>query len=122
MGLPDRDDGCAADGGPQGIPVCAHHTDPATLKSSAGVPTMWGALAGLWRCVRANSIGHSVSLPPVGAGQIQRWYEPRHLMLLILLSMLIATRDGEVCKRINIVLHSDLFEKFDLQAIKSDWS
>jgi hypothetical protein len=98
------------------------HTDPATLKASADVPTMWTALAGLWKCVRVNSNGHAISLPLVAAGQSGIGIEPKHLLRLLLLSILVATRDGEVCNRINIVLHADLFEKIDLQAVKSLWN
>jgi len=46
----------------------------------------------IWACVRNHSNGHPVR------------------------------RDGEVCKRINVVLHPDLFEKIDLRALQNDWS
>jgi hypothetical protein len=83
---------------------------------------MWAALAGLWQAVRVSSNGHPISLPLVGAGQSGVALEPKHLLRLILLSILVATRDGEVCKRINIVLRDDLFEKVDLQSVKNEWS
>lgn len=97
-------------------------TDAATLKARADVPTMWAALGGLWQSVRNHSNGHAVSLPLVGAGQSGVGLEPRHLLYQILLSILVATREGEVCKRINVVLHPNLFEKIDLRALKKDWS
>ncbi len=79
---------------------------------------MWAALAGLWQCVRNHSNGHAVSLPLAGAGQSGVGVEPMHLLRLILLSILVATREREVSKRINIVRHPDLFEKIDLRGIK----
>jgi hypothetical protein len=72
--------------------------------------------------VRDHSNGHAVSLPLIGAGQSGVGIEPRHLLGLILLSILVATREGEVSKRINIALHSDQFEKIDLRGIENDWS
>ncbi|KAB2940914.1 MAG: DUF6430 domain-containing protein [Hyphomicrobium sp.] len=97
-------------------------TDAQTLKASADVPIMWRALDGLWKCVRIHSNGHAVSLPLVGAGQSGVGIEPKHLLRLILLSILVATREGEVCKRISVVLHPDMFEKIDLRAVENDWS
>ncbi len=97
-------------------------TDALTLKARADIPMMWDALKGLWACVRNHSNGHAISLPLVGAGQSGVGIEPKRLLHLILLSILVATRDGEVCKRINIVLHPDMFDKIDLRLVESDWS
>lgn len=98
------------------------NTDALTLKARADVPMMWEALSCLWKCVRNHSNGHAVCLPLVGAGQSGIGIEPKHLLRLILLSILVATRDGEVSKRIIIVLHPDLFDKIDLRSIVNDWS
>lgn len=108
--------------GRKGFLFALSATDPETRKARADVATMWAALGGLWKCVRNHSNGHVVSLPLVGAGQSGVGIEPRHLLHLILLSILVATREGEVCKRINVVLHPDLFEKIDLRTLKHDWS
>lgn len=97
-------------------------TDAETLKANADVATMWQALMGLWSCVRNQSNGHSISVPLVGAGQSGVGIEPKHLLHLILLSILVATREGEVCKRITVVLHPDMFEKIDLRAVEKYWS
>ena len=108
--------------GRKGFLFALSRTDPATLKAQSDVGTMWQALGDLWQCVRNHSNGHAVSLPLVGAGQSGVGVEPRHLLRLILLSILVATREREVSKRINIVLHPDLFERIDLRDIKKDWS
>lgn len=108
--------------GRKGFLFALSRTDPTTHKAQSDVGTMWAALGGLWQCVRNHSNGHAVSLPLVGAGQSGVGVEPRHLLRLILLSILVATREREVSKRINIVLHPDLFEKIDLRGIKNDWS
>ena len=109
-------------GGRKGFLFALSHTDATTLKAQSGVGTMWDSLGGLWKCVRNHSNGHAISLPLVGAGQSGVGIEPKHLLRLILLSILVATRDGEVCKRISIVLHPDLFDKIDLRSVESDWS
>jgi hypothetical protein len=108
--------------GRKGFLFALSKTDPATLKARADVPAMWAALAGLWKCVRNHSNGHPVSLPLVGAGQSGVAVDPRHLLQLLLLSVVVATREGEVCKRINVVLHPDLFEKIDLRTMQNLWS
>ncbi len=108
--------------GRRGFLFALSRTDAETLKASADVATMWQALAGLWKCVRNHSNGHPISLPLIGAGQSGVGIEPKHLLRLILLSIMVATRDGEVCKRINVVLHESVFEKIDLQEVKDDWS
>jgi hypothetical protein len=108
--------------GRNGFLFALSRTDATTLKAQSDVGAIWAALAGLWQCVRNHSNGHSVSLPLAGAGQSGVGVEPMHLLRLILLSILVATREREVNKRINIVLHPDLFEKIDLRGIKNDWS
>lgn len=108
--------------GRKGFLFALSRTDAVTHKAHCDVGTMWAALGGLWQCVRYHSNGHAVRLPLVGAGQSGVGVEPRHLLRLILLSILVATREREVSKRINIVLHPDLFEKIDLRGIKNDWS
>jgi hypothetical protein len=97
-------------------------TDAATLKARADIPTMWVALAELWKSVRNQSNGHPVRLPLVGAGQSGVGIEPMQLLQLIVLSFVVATREGEVCKRIIVVLHPDLFEKIDLRMMQKLWS
>jgi antiphage defense system Thoeris ThsA-like protein len=108
--------------GRQSFIFALSRTDPETLKARADIPAMWQALNGLWSCVRDHSNGHAVSLPLVGAGQSGVGIEPTQLLRLILLSILVETREREVCKRITIVLHPDMFNKVDLRSIRSDWS
>jgi hypothetical protein len=96
-------------------------TDSKTAKASADVPMMWGALQGLWRSVRASSNGIPVNVPLVGSGQSHVGLEPTHLVRLILLSVLVATRDAEVTKTIRVVLHEDMIDRIDLGAIENEW-
>jgi hypothetical protein len=97
-------------------------TDVETSKARANLPLMWSALQGLWASVRSHSNGHNVSMPLVGAGQSAVGFEPQHLLRIILLSALVATREREIAKRITIVLHEDLFDKIDLRALHHEWS
>jgi hypothetical protein len=97
-------------------------TDLETSKARANLPLMWSALKGLWASVRSHSNGHNVSLPLVGAGQSSVGFEPQHLLRIVLLSALVATREREIARTITIVLHEDLFDNIDLRALHQEWS
>ena len=97
-------------------------TDAQSLKARADIPMMWNALGQLWKCVRVHSNGRVVRLPLVGGGQSGVGIEPHHLLRLIMLSILVATREAEISKRIEIVVHPDLFDKIDLRSVKDEWS
>lgn len=97
-------------------------TNPETHKARADVPIMWEALAGLWQCARDGSNGHAVNVPLVGAGQSGVGLEPPHLLRLIILSIQVATRQQEICKHIQIILHPNMVDKIDLHSVKKEWS
>ncbi len=97
-------------------------TDRKTAKASADVSQMLRALNGLWKAVRADSNGHAVFMPLVGAGQSGIGLESQHLLRLILVSLLEATREAPVTARVVIVLMEDQFERIDIRAIKKEWS
>ena len=97
-------------------------TDLQTAKAYANVSMMWKALEGLWQTVRASSDGDLISMPLVGGGQSQVGLEPLHLLRIILLSVLVATRETEITKTIRVVIHEDLLDRIDLDMIKREWS
>jgi hypothetical protein len=109
-------------GGARAFLFASSTTDIETAKARSDLPTMWGALEELWRSVRTSSNGQGVSLPLVGAGQSAVGFEPQHLLRIILLSILVATREREISKRIAIVLHEDIFDQMDLRAVQAEWS
>jgi len=98
------------------------NTDPDTRKARSDVSKMWAAMMKLWSNVRYTANGHSVSLPLVGGGLSGVGLEPKRLLQLILLSILVSTREAEVSKNFNIVLHPSLFDSVDLRALQTDWS
>src|SRR5262249_12441622 len=76
-------------------------TDPQTHKASSSVSMMLEALAGLWKSVRNNSGGRVVNLPLAGGGQSGLGFiGPSELLRVILLSAFIASKEGEITKRI----------------------
>jgi len=97
-------------------------TDGSSAKASADVPTMWYALQGLWKKVREHSNGLPVSVPLIGSGQSQVGLEPMHLVRLIILSILKASKNQEITKEINIVLLNNYIDKINLIALKEEWS
>ncbi len=97
-------------------------TDPKTAKAHADVPMMWEALQELWRTVRASSNGEPINIPLVGGGQSHVGLEPPHLIWVILLSVLVATRDTEITKTIRVVIQEDEIERIDLDKLKAEWN
>lgn len=101
--------------------VALSETDLQTDKARADIPMLWNALLGLWEKVRAYSNGTTVNIPLIGNGQSGVGVEPTHLVRLILLSLLVATRKTEVAKHVRIVLHEGEIDRIDLQTLKSEW-
>lgn len=97
-------------------------TDPVTHKASSTVALMGDAMAGLWKSVRDHSGGRIVSLPLVGGGQSGLGFiGSNELLRNILLSAFVASKDGEITKRIRIVLHADQIDRIDLRQIEKEW-
>ena len=97
-------------------------TDLETAKAHADVPMMWEALQGLWRTVRASSNGEPINIPLVGGGQSHVGLEPSHLVWMVLLSILVATRDAEITKKIRVVIQKDMIDRINLDKLKTEWS
>ena len=57
----------------------------------------------------------------IGTGLSRSGIPPKQLIELILISILQATKQGEVTKIINVVIHDSFFEELDLVAIKQNW-
>lgn len=97
-------------------------TDTETAKAHADVPMMWEALQGLWRTVRTSSSGEPVNVPLVGGGQSHVGLDPSHLIWMVLLSILVATRDAEITKIIRVVIQKDMIDRINLDKLKTEWS
>ena len=96
-------------------------TEFGTAKAKADVPMMWAALNGLWSAVRESSNGSPINVPLVGSGQSHVGFESSHLLRIILLTVLEATRQGEITKMITVILSEDLVDRIDLRALKGEW-
>ncbi len=81
-----------------------------------------GSLFGLLNAARTECNGQSLNIPLIGTGLSRSGIPPKQLVELILISILQATKQGEVTKTINIVLHDSFFDELDLVAIKQNWT
>jgi hypothetical protein len=96
-------------------------TNPETCEASADVPQLWQALFALWKCVRKEANGDRIHLPLVGGGLARLNLEPRHLLRLCLLTILLETRNAPISNEIEIVLHSNFIGEIDLRSVVADW-
>lgn len=100
--------------------VC--RTDLKTLKASCDVPTLWTALVGLWAAVRNRAGGDPVAVPLIGGGLAGLGLPPSQLLHLIVLSLVVTSRQTHIASPITIVLPPDRFDDFELAALKEQWS
>ena len=80
------------------------------------------SLFGLLNTARTECNGQSLNIPLIGTGLSRSGIPPKQLVDLILISILQATKQGEVTKTINIVLHDSFFDELDPVAIKQNWT
>ena len=79
------------------------------------------SLAGLFNVARAECNGKELNIPLIGTGLSRSGIPPKQIVELILISILQATKQGEVTKTINIVLHDSFFDELDLTKIQENW-
>ncbi len=80
------------------------------------------SLSGLLDAARAECNGKVLNIPLVGTGLSRSGIPPKQIIELILISILQATKQGEITKIINIVLHDSFFDEIDLARIKENWT
>lgn len=108
-------------GGERFLLTALAHTDIANDKAYATVEDLWQALAGLWYRAREVSNGEAVVVPLFGGGQSGVGLPPRHLLDILLLSLIAATKKAPVAPIVTVVLPTALFDAVDLQKIRKDW-
>lgn len=96
-------------------------TDIATCKAEADVPTLWMALEGLYQKARNTLGGAPLVLPLVGSGLSGVGLPSRHLLDLIILSIITESKRKQVTTLFKIILTPDRFEEIDLGEVKSHW-
>jgi len=96
-------------------------TDVATCKASADVNMLWRSLDGLWRRSRVETGGKSLNVPLVGSGLAGIGLPTRDLLNLIILSVIVGTKQQQITRRIRIVLWKDRYDDLDLREVKTYW-
>jgi len=79
------------------------------------------ALSGLLNAARTECNGEILNIPLVGTGLSRSGIPPKRIIELILISILQATKQSEVTKKINIILHRSFFDEIDIDEIKRNW-
>jgi hypothetical protein len=82
---------------------------------------MLKALDGLWEKVRLEGNGIDINLPLIGNGLSRVGIPPNQLLQLMLISLLKSAKERDLCSTVRIVLSEDIFDKIDLEMIKSIW-
>lgn len=96
-------------------------TDVATCKASADVNMLWQSLNGLWKRARVETGGKPLNVPLVGSGLAGIGLPTRDLLNLIILSVIVGTKQQQITRRIRIVLWKDRYDDMDLREVKKYW-
>jgi hypothetical protein len=97
------------------------HTNIETFKANADLSTMISAMHGLFDKSRNCTGGEKLILPLVGSGISGVGLPATQLLQLIVLTIIDETKKHQICKEIDLVLHSSRFEEIDLETIKRQW-
>ena len=98
------------------------HTNTETLKAYGNINDLIYALEKMWRFARNHNNGKAVIIPLLGGGLLNLGLPPQHLLNLLLISILIASKNEEVAKTIHIVIKSSYFNEVDLRKTRENWS
>lgn len=97
-------------------------TDVGTYKAYCDVPMFLKALDGLWSAVRTRAGGEPVSVPLIGGGLSGIGLPPYQLLQMIILSIIIANKNGHIRSEIHIIILQEYMEEIDLDTLESQWS
>lgn len=97
-------------------------TDVGTYKAYCDIPMLIKALDGLWSAVRNRAGGQPVSAPLIGNGLSGIGLPPYQLLQLMILSIIMANKEGHIRSKIRIVLDDELMEEIDLETLENQWS
>ncbi len=97
-------------------------TDVDTYKAYCDIPMLLRALEGLWATVRSRAGGQRVSVPLIGGGLSGIGLPPYQLLQLIILSIIMANKNGHIRSEIHIILARELMEEIDLDTLERQWS
>jgi hypothetical protein len=80
------------------------------------------SLSGLLKTARTECNGEMLNIPLIGTGLSRSGIPPKRIIELILISILQATKQGDVTREINIVFRSSFFDELDIDEIKRNWA
>lgn len=93
----------------------------AAAKASSTIPDLWTSLSDALRYAAHNGNGRPLAVPLVGNGRSGLNLKPQDLLRLIVLCIIVASRNHALPKQLTIVVPEECFEKLDLLEIKRDW-
>ena len=79
------------------------------------------ALSGLFTKARSECNGNTLVLPLIGTGLSRSGIPSKHIIELMLIAILKASKEGEICHEVKIVLKPELIREIDLNEIKRRW-
>lgn len=91
------------------------HTDTRTLKAFANVGDLWAGLEGLWEKAREVSGGDPLYVPLVGSGLSGVGLPAQHLLAILVMSIVEANKQWQICREIVIVLSEAIFDQVDIR-------
>lgn len=102
--------------------VALTKTDAVTHRANSTVPILWDALGEALAAVDRAGNGAPLSMPLIGNGRASLNIAPQHLLRLIALKIVDASRSHDLPRKMTINLSDDCFEHLDLIEIKRGWS
>lgn len=97
------------------------HTDVTTLKAQADLADLWQALEGLWSRSRHLADGQDIIVPLIGSGLSGVGLPARHLLDVLLISLIDSTKHRKVAGRVVIVLTEVHHDLIDLGDVARQW-
>lgn len=91
------------------------------FEAYTNLPIICKALDGLFEKAREECNGKSISLPLIGTGLSRSGITPNNIIDLILISILLKTKEREITNNINIVIEESRIGEINLFDIKRKW-
>jgi hypothetical protein len=80
------------------------------------------AIIGMLVKARSECNGYTLNIPLIGTGLSRSGIPPKYIIELILIAILKVSKEAEITKEINIIIHTELFDEIDLNEIAKKWN